>query len=158
MIGIYPGSFDPITNGHLDIMTRAVKLTDKLIVAVLENNNKQPLFTIEERTDMLRCCVDDMPNIEIMSFDGLLMDFAQQQGAAFVIRGLRALSDFEAEFAMAGINKHIAPEIETVFLMTSTKWSYLSSSLIKELAKFNGDIDTLVPACVAKRIAEKYKS
>ncbi len=158
MIGIYPGSFDPVTNGHLDIMTRAEKLADKLIVAVLNNDNKTPLFTIEERLDMLRCCVDGRPNIEIMAFEGLLMDFARQQNAGFVVRGLRALSDFEAEFAMAGINNHIAPEIETIFLMTSTQWSYLSSSLIKELAKYNGNIDMLVPDCIVERIANKYNT
>ncbi len=156
MTGIYPGSFDPVTNGHLDIMQRAAKLSDKLIIAVLKNNAKRPLFTIEERVEMLRCCIDN-PNVEIMAFDGLLMDFARQQNANFIVRGLRAISDFEAEFAMANMNKHLAPEIDTVFLMTNTNYSYLSSSMIKEVAQYGADIDSLVPECVATRIAEKFK-
>jgi len=156
MTGIYPGSFDPVTNGHLDIITRAAQLTDKLIVAVLNNGAKKPLFTIEERVEMLRCCVVGIRNIEVMAFDGLLMDFARQQNAKFVVRGLRAISDFEAEFAMANMNKHLAPEIETVFLMTSTQWSYLSSSMIKEVAHYGTNIDALVPSCVAERIAGKF--
>ena len=155
MIGIYPGSFDPVTNGHMDVILRAAKLVDTLIVAVLINGAKQPLFSVEERVDMLRCCTNGAPGIKVMSFDGLLMDFARQQHANFVVRGLRALSDFEAEFAMEGINKHLAPEIETIFLMTSTRWSYLSSSIIKEVARNGGNIDAFVPKCIAHRILEK---
>jgi pantetheine-phosphate adenylyltransferase len=155
MIGIYPGSFDPVTNGHLDIMDRAAGLADKLIVAVLNNSAKAPLFSLEERLEMLRCCTRDRANIEVMSFEGLLMEFARQQGASFVVRGLRALSDFEAELAMASINKRLAPEIETVFLMTSPQWSYLSSSMVKELAHYNGEFEAFVPACVANRFKAK---
>ena len=158
MTGIYPGSFDPVTNGHLDIMTRAAQLTDKLIVAVLNNSAKKSMFTTEQRVEMLRSCVDGIPNIEIMAFDGLLMDFARQQKAKFIVRGLRAISDFEAEFAMANMNKHLAAEIETVFLMTSTQWSYLSSSMIKEIAQHGANVDSLVPKCVATCIKEKFQS
>ncbi len=155
MIGIYPGSFDPVTNGHLDIITRAAQISDKLIIAVLKNNAKKPLFSIEERVEMLRASIE-IPNIEIMAFDGLLMDFARQQDAKFIVRGLRAISDFEAEFAMANMNKHLAKEIDTIFLMTSTQWSYLSSSMVKEVAQYGANIESLVPKCVAERIAGKF--
>ena len=155
MTGIYPGSFDPVTNGHLDIMNRAMQLSDKLIIAVLKNSAKRPLFTIEERVEMLRCCIDN-PKVEIMAFDGLLMDFARQQSAKFIVRGLRAISDFEAEFAMANMNKHLADDIDTVFLMTNTQYSYLSSSMIKEVAQYGADIDSLVPKCVAESLAKKF--
>jgi pantetheine-phosphate adenylyltransferase len=156
LTGIYPGSFDPVTNGHLDIIERAARMTDKLIIAVLINSAKKPMFTIEERVDMLKRCVK-LPNTEILAFEGLLMDFAKQQNARVIVRGLRAISDFEAEFAMANMNKHLAPEIETVFLMTSTHWSYLSSSIVKEAAQYGADIDSLVPKIVAERIAEKFR-
>lgn len=155
MTGIYPGSFDPVTNGHLDIANRAARLSERLIIAVLKNSAKKPLFSLEERVEMLRGCID-APNVQIMAFDGLLMDFARQQRADFIVRGLRAISDFEAEFAMANMNKHLAPEIDTVFLMTSTQWSYLSSSMIKEVAQHKADIASLVPPVVAKRLFEKY--
>ena len=156
MIGIYPGSFDPVTNGHLDIMTRAAQMTDKLIVAVLHNDSKKPLFSTGERVEMLRESCTELKNVKIMAFEGLLMEFARQQKAKFVVRGLRAISDFEAEFAMASMNKRLAPEIETVFLMTSTQWSYLSSSMIKEIAQYGTNIKNLVPACVAQRLKEKF--
>lgn len=138
-------------------MDRAKRLCDRLIVAVLNNAQKRPLFNTDERVEMLRACTANRPGVEVMAFDGLLMDFARAQNASFVVRGLRALSDFEAELAMASMNKRIAPEIETVFLMTSPKWSYLSSSMIKEVARYGGDIDALVCADVARRTAEKFR-
>jgi pantetheine-phosphate adenylyltransferase len=156
LTGIYPGSFDPVTNGHLDIVERAARIADNLIIAVLINSAKKPLFPIEERVEMLKNCIQ-FPNVEIMAFDGLLMDFARQQHAQFIVRGLRAISDFEAEFAMANMNKHLSPEIDTVFLMTSTRWSYLSSSMIKEVAQYGADIDSLVPAIVAGRLTKIFR-
>ena len=124
MIGIYPGSFDPITNGHLDIVTRAARHIDHLVVAVLRNAQKRPIFSIEERMALIAQSVQDLPNVEVASFEGLLVDFARQKHASVIIRGLRAISDFEAEFAMASMNRRLAPEIDTMFLMTNTPVSY----------------------------------
>lgn len=152
---IYPGSFDPVTCGHLDIIYRAARLCDKLIVAVGNNENKKPLFTIEERVQLLKLALKDRPDIEIDSFSGLLVDYAKKRNANIVIKGLRALSDFEYEFQMALLNKNQDPNIETLFLVTSINYSYLSSSAVKELARNKGNIDGLVPDCIKDIIIKK---
>ena len=155
--GIYPGSFDPVTFGHLDIMKRAAALVDELIVGVLNNNAKTPLFSAEERVRMLEEITKEMPNVRIFPFEGLLVDFARKMKADLVIRGLRAITDFEYELQMAQTNHKLEPELETVFLTTSLEYSYLSSSTVKEVAAFGGDISRFVPEIVADRIAEKMK-
>lgn len=158
-IGVCPGSFDPVTNGHVDIFSRASKMFDLVIVAVFHNPNKKPLFTMEERVEMLNQATKDISNIKVDSFSGLLNDYVRQQNSNFIIRGLRALSDFEYEFQRALLIKKIDPEIETIFMMTSNEYSFISSSGIKELAKFGGAITGLVPECledkIVKRIREK---
>ena len=155
-ICVYPGSFDPVTNGHLDIIDRASKLCDKLIVAVLVNSSKNPVFTIEERVDMLKCAIGSRPNVEVDSFSGLLIDFMKKKNARAIIKGLRAVSDFEYELQMAHLNKIQDPEIETLFMMTNVNYSYLSSSFVKELARYKGRIDELVPDCIKDKVLEKY--
>lgn len=154
-ICVYPGSFDPVTNGHLDIIQRASKIFDKVIVAVLYNPNKKPFFTVEERMKFLKETTSKMRNVEIDSFSGLLIDFIKQKRANIIIKGLRQVSDFEYEFQMALMNKKLLPEIETVFMMTNNKYSYLSSSLVKEVAFFNGPIKGLVPEIVEEAIFKK---
>lgn len=155
---VYPGSFDPITNGHLDIIQRAGRLYDKLIVGVLNNPGKKtPMFSVEERMEMIRTVTKDMPNVEVASFEGLLVDFAKANGAQVIIKGLRTVADFEYEFQMALLNKALNPEYETMFLMTDTKYSYISSSMVKELAGFRGDLTGLVPNVIKDRIEEKIK-
>lgn len=156
-IGIYPGSFDPITNGHLDIIERASKLCDKVIVAVLQNPSKNPLFTLAERVYLIEEAVKPFENITVECFSGLLIDYAKKNDAKVIIKGLRAVSDFEYEFQMALMNRKLAPDVETIFLMTSSENSYLSSSLVKEVAKFGGCIEGLVPASTKKEILEKIK-
>jgi len=156
-IGIYPGSFDPITNGHLDIIERASKLCDKIIVAVLENPSKNPLFTLEERVNLIKEAVEPYDNITVDYFSGLLIDYARKNNAKMIIKGLRAVSDFEYEFQMALMNRKLSPDVETIFLMTSSKNSYLSSSIIKEVAKFGGCIEGLVPMSTKTAILEKLK-
>src|SRR5690554_261713 len=153
---VYPGSFDPVTNGHIDIIKRAAKTFDKVIVAVLNNPNKKPLFSVEERIDLLEKTTGGIDNIEIESFSGLLIDFMVQKKANVIIKGLRAVSDFEYEFQMALMNKKLSPEVETMFMMTNSKYSYISSSIIKEVAIFNGCIKDLVPENVEKAIKNKY--
>lgn len=155
-IGIYPGSFDPITYGHLDIITRSAKLFDKLIVAVLSNPQKKPLFTVDERVEMIKQSVQDIANIEIDSFSGLLVDFARLKQAKVIVKGLRAVSDFEYELQMALMNNKLDDEIETIFIMTSTKYSYLSSSIVKEVSSFGGCVKGLVPPIVEKRLKQKF--
>ncbi len=155
-IAIYPGSFDPITNGHLDVIERAAKLFDKVIVAVLANNEKQELFTVSERLELIKAATKNIPNLEYDSFTGLLVDFAKKKDVSSVIRGLRAVSDFDYEFQMALTNRQMYPEMETVFLMTDYKYSYLSSSLVRQLAKFHGTIQPLVPKCVIEALAKKF--
>ncbi|HHY77386.1 MAG TPA: pantetheine-phosphate adenylyltransferase [Clostridiales bacterium] len=151
-IGVYPGSFDPVTNGHLDIIERAAKLFDKLIVAVLINSNKTPLFTVEKRLEFLKESCKGFENVEIESFEGLLIEFMKKKNANVIVKGLRAVSDFEYEFQMALMNSKLNPEIETVFMMTSNKYSYLSSSLIKEVARFGGCVKGLIPEIVEKEL------
>jgi pantetheine-phosphate adenylyltransferase len=155
-IAIYPGSFDPVTNGHLDIIERGLKLFDKIIVAILINPGKQFLFTLEERMQMLEVCLKKFPNVKIDTFNGLTVDYAAQCNAQGILRGLRALSDFEYEFQMALMNRRLNREIQTVFLMTGMRWIYTSSSIIKEAAQFGGNIKGMVPPGVEKRIKEKY--
>ena len=154
---IYPGSFDPVTNGHLDIIKRASGLYDKVIVGVLSNGNKKPLFTSEERAQMIRESVDGLPNVSVDTFSGLLVDFVKQNNAAVIIKGLRTVADFEYEFQMALLNKALNPEYETVFLMTDMKYSYISSSIVKEVAKLNGDLTGFVPAQIINKIKNKYR-
>ena len=154
---VYPGTFDPITLGHIDIIKRASKLVDELIVGVLNNNSKTPLFTPEERVEMIRESVADMPNVKVMAFDGLLVDFAKQHKALFVVRGLRAVTDFEYEFQMAQANRIIDKDVDTVFLTTSNAYSYISSSTVRELASFGGDISKFVTKSVEMKVKEKIK-
>jgi pantetheine-phosphate adenylyltransferase len=157
-IAVYPASFDPITNGHVDIIDRAAKLFDELIVAIGINVDKPGTFSHEERLEMLHEVLADRPNVGIASFSGLLVDFLRQRGSRIVIRGLRALADFEYEFEMALMNAHLFPEIETVFLMTSERWFYVSSSRLRELLRFGTDIGEFVPAPVYKRMRARFAS
>ena len=157
---VYPGSFDPVTYGHLDIIKRAARVFDKLVVAVFVNPVKDPLFTREERVNLLKESINKLSfdNIEIDSFCGLTMEYVKSQKASAIIRGLRAVSDFEGEFQMASMNKQIDGDIETIFLMTDTKYAFLSSSVIKEVAQFGGNIEELVPKCVLIALKEKYQA
>ena len=150
--GIYPGSFDPVTFGHLDIIRRSAGLVDELIVGVLNNKAKSPLFSVKERVRMLNEVTKDMPNVRIVPFEGLLVDFARRSGASVVIRGLRAITDFEYELQMAQTNYKMEPEIETIFLTTSLDYSYLSSTTVKEVAAFGGDISQFVPEFVHRQL------
>lgn len=152
MIAIYPGSFDPITLGHVDIIERGCRLFERLIVAVLRNPNKSPMFTVQERLNQIRLSTAHLSNLEVDSFEGLTVNYARMRQAQVLIRGLRAISDFEAELQMAHTNKTLSTEIETVFLATSNEYSFLSSSLVKEIAKFGGSVNHLVPPHVAHDI------
>lgn len=151
-VAIYPGSFDPITNGHLDLIERASRQFDRLVVAALRHDSKQPAFTLEERLAMLAEAVVPFANVSVDSFDGLLVDFARKQGANLILRGIRAVSDYEYELQMALMNRKLAPELETVFMLPSEAYSYLSSRLVKEVARRGGAVDALVPPCAAKRL------
>ncbi len=155
---VCPGSFDPITNGHIDIIERTAQLFPKVVVAVLENPNKKPIFTLEERVELIKSAISHLPNVEVFCFSGLLVDFVRQISGSVIVKGLRAISDFEIEFQMALNNKRMAPEIETMFMMTKNEYSFLSSSMIKELAAFGGDIHELVPAQVESALRKKYNS
>lgn len=152
---VYPGSFDPVTLGHLDIIERASRLFDRVVVAVLINQNKIPMFTIEERKEMIREATSHLDNVVVDSFEGLLVDYVERNGFDVVVKGLRAVSDFEAEFQMASVNRVLMPDFETVFMMTGTAYSYLSSSMVKEVARFGGAVDQLVPANVLERMQAK---
>ena len=154
---IYPGSFDPLTNGHLDLIERAAKLFDEVIVAVLQNDAKHPLFTAVERMEMLKEAVGHVENVTIDSFSRLLVDFAREQDARLILRGIRAVSDYEYELQMALMNRKLAPELETVFMLPAEAYSYLSSGLIKEVCRHGGDIGGLVPPGVEQRLREKGK-
>ncbi len=151
---IYPGSFDPMTFGHLDIIKRASLITDRLIVSVLNNSSKTPLFSVEERMAFLRQATQDMPNVEVTSFSGLTVDFAHMMGATVIVRGLRAVTDFEYELMLSQTNRKLASDVDTIFLTTSLQYAYLSSSVVKEVALYNGDISEFVPPYVEKRIRE----
>ena len=155
-VAIYPGSFDPVTNGHIDIVERGLKLFDKLIVSILYNPSKDYLFTLEERVEMLKDSMKKMKNIEIDSFDGLLVDYAASRKAQAILRGLRAMSDFEYEFQMALMNRRLNREVQTVFLMTGLRWIFTSSSIIKEAVQFGGNIEGMVPPLVQKQLMETF--
>lgn len=154
---IYPGSFDPVTNGHLDIIERAANIVDELIVGVLQNKAKTPLFSVEERVTMLNEVTKNIKNVKIVPFEGLLIDFAQQMDAKVIVRGLRAITDFEYELQMSQTNRKLNADVETIFLTTSLDYSYLSSTTVKEVASFGGDITQFVPEIVAEKITEKMK-
>jgi pantetheine-phosphate adenylyltransferase len=151
-IAVYPGSFDPLTNGHLDIVERTTKIFDKLIVAVATDSEKSNLFSAQERTDMIKEATKNIEKVEVKLFSGLLTDFVRKNKANIIIRGMRAISDFEHESQLALMNKRLAPEIETIFMVTCSKYSYLNSSIVKEIASFNGDISQLVPEIVEKNL------
>ena len=155
-IAIYPGSFDPITNGHINIAERGLKLFDKIIVAILHNPIKDFLFTVEERVEMLEVSFTKYPNIEVETFDGLLVDYAAKRESIAILRGMRAVSDFEYEFQLALMNRRLNRDIQTVFLMTSFRWIFTSSSIIKEAARFGGDIKDMVPPIVNQKLKEKF--
>jgi pantetheine-phosphate adenylyltransferase len=154
LTALCPGTYDPVTHGHLDIVRRAAGRFDRVVMAVIENPAKEPLFPVAERVEMLREAVADLDNVEVDSFTGLLVDYARSKGAGVIVKGLRAVSDFDYELQMAQMNRHLA-EVETFFVPTSAKWSYLSSSLVKEVARFGGDVSGLVPEQVLRRLKEK---
>ncbi len=158
MIAIYPGSFDPITLGHIDVIERGAKLFDKVIVAILSNSSKSPLFTVDKRTEQITECTKHIANVEVGSFTGLTVEYAKLHNAGVLLRGLRVLSDFEKELQMAHTNKTLNYEIETVFLATTTEYSFLSSSIVKEIAQFGGSIDHLVSENVAQDMYHKYQN
>ena len=154
---VYPGSFDPVTFGHLDIIERSARMSDHLIIGVLNNNSKTPLFSVEERVNMLKSLTVNYKNVEVKSFGGLLIDFVRANQADAVIRGLRAVTDFEYELQIAQTNHVMAPEIDTVFLTTNLKYSYLSSSIVKEIASYGGEISAFVPQVIAERVRKKIE-
>lgn len=156
-IAIYPGTFDPVTNGHIDIIERALKIFDELIVAVAHNPHKNPLFTVEERVEMLKLIMKDREGVKVEDFDGLLMDYAQKKGAGVVIRGLRAISDFEYEFQMALTNRKLNDKVEIVFLMPAESYTYLSSRIVKEVVGLGGHVNEFVPEIVEQRLREKLR-
>ena len=155
-IAIYPGSFDPITNGHLDIIERSSKIFDKVIVSVLHNSAKHPAFTVDERVEFIKLATSHLKNVEIDFFDGLLVDYAKKKSATTIIKGLRAVSDFEYEMQMALMNRRQNPEIETMFLISSSEYSFLSSSIVKEIAHLGGNLDGFVPECIKAQIYNKF--
>ena len=154
---IYAGSFDPVTIGHMDIIKRAIRLNDEVIVAVLVNSDKKAMFTFDERIDMLTKATKDIEGVNIISFEGLLMDFAKKSGADALVRGLRTVSDFDYEFRMAALNKCLNSDVETVFIMADTKYSYISSSSVKEIGLLGGDVSSMVPGCIKNEIYKKFK-
>jgi pantetheine-phosphate adenylyltransferase len=157
-LAIYPGSFDPVTNGHIDIIVRGLKIFDRIIVGILNNPGKDPLFSVDERKEMLQASLKGHAGIEIDTFDGLLVDYALDRGAQAILRGMRAVSDFEYEFQMALMNRRLNREIQTVFLMTGLRWIFTSSSIIKEAARFGGNINGMVPKIVNHQLRSKFAS
>lgn len=156
-IAVYPGTFDPITYGHIDIITRTVKLFDKVVIGVLNNSAKTPLFSVEERVNILKKATNGIQNVEVVSFEGLAVEFARQNNASVIVRGLRLISDFEYELQMAQTNRKLAPDVDTTFLYTSLQYSFLSSTIVKEVASFGGDISEFVPDYVAEAVVKKLK-
>ena len=156
LVAIYPGSFDPITNGHLDLISRGSKFVDRLIVAVLRNQSKNPLFSVEERQELVRSVVGGYANVEVASFDGLLADFAASRGATMILRGIRAVSDYELEWQMALMNRRLQPGLETVFLTAGEEYSFISSKLVKEVASLGGSITGIVPPAVEARLQDRF--
>ena len=156
-IAVYPGSFDPLTNGHIDLVERGLKIFDKVVIGVLNNKAKTPLFSVEERLEMIQNCFEGMENVEVDAFDGLVVDYARQRNASAILRGMRAVSDFENEFQMAMFNRRLNREVQAVFLMTGMRWIFTSSSGIKEVASFGGDVSGMVPPSIEKRLKEKFK-
>jgi pantetheine-phosphate adenylyltransferase len=154
---IYPGSFDPLTNGHLDVIERAAKLFDRVVVAVAKNESKQPLFTLEERVELVRRCIQHLPGVEADSFECLLVEYVEQRSAQAVVRGLRAVSDFEFEFQLALMNRKLNERVETIFMMPKDTYTFLSSRIVKEIARLGGDVSAFVPAPVRTAMAEKLK-
>jgi pantetheine-phosphate adenylyltransferase len=154
-LAVYPGSFDPLTNGHVDIISRGARLFDRIVVAILVNAEKAPLFTMDERVEIARAVFEDQPNVEVDTFDGLLVDYVERRRAQVIVRGLRAVSDFEFEFQMALMNRRLRPAIETVFMMPAEQYTYISSRLIKEVFKLGGRVHGLVPELVEQRLREK---
>ena len=157
-IAVYPGSFDPVTLGHLDIIERSAHMMDHLIVGVLQNNSKTPLFSVEERVKMLKEVTKDIPNVEVTSFAGLLIDFADACNAKIIVRGLRAVTDFEYELQWAQANRAVRPHLDTLFLVTNVEYSYLSSSAVRELARYHGDVSLFVPPHISQMLDEKLDS
>lgn len=155
---VYPGSFDPVTLGHIDIIERASQIVDELVVGVLINKGKNPLFSVQERVNMLQIVTRDMPNVTVESFDGLLVDFLKLKDAEFVIRGLRAITDFEYELQMSQTNRIMAPDTDTIFLTTNLKYAYLNSTTVREVASYGGDVSKFVPDFVAEAVMEKYRN
>ncbi|MFH1350927.1 MAG: pantetheine-phosphate adenylyltransferase [Pseudomonadota bacterium] len=153
---IYPGTFDPITNGHISVVSRALKIFDRLVIAILTNPQKMPLFSLDERIAMIKEALKEKSTIEVESFDGLLVDYVANKNSNIILKGLRAMSDFEYEFQMALMNRKLNREIQSVFLMTDYKWFYISSTIIKEAARFGGDISGLAPPIVCKKLKEKF--
>lgn len=156
-IAVYPGTFDPVTNGHLDIIKRAAKLFDKVIVAVLINRNKQPIFTVKERLTHLKAITKDIPNVEVDSFDGLLVEYMKKKGSCIAVRGLRAVSDLEYEFQIANTNRALNKEMDTIFLMPRARYTYLSSSIVREVYSLGGRLRNYVPEVVEKALINRYK-
>ncbi|MBV9498163.1 MAG: pantetheine-phosphate adenylyltransferase [Acidobacteriaceae bacterium] len=155
LVAVYPGSFDPLTNGHLDLIHRGARVSDHLIVAILRNTNKQPLFSIEERAEMIREVTASLPTVEIDSFEGLLVDYAARRNANAILRGIRAISDYETELQMALLNRRMRPETETIFLMAAEEYSFISSRMIKEIVMLGGDVSRFVPEPVSRRLRAK---
>jgi len=155
---VYPGSFDPVTNGHIDLIQRSAALFDKVIVAVLGNTEKSPLFTVEERVEMLKGAIQDFGNVSVTSFAGLLVEFVEQIGASVIVRGIRAVSDYEYELQMALMNRRLSNRVETVFMLPAESYSFLSSKLVKEIAQHGGSIQGFVPADVERRLQSKFKN
>lgn len=155
-IAVYPGSFDPMTNGHLDLIRRGTALFDRIIVGVLQNEEKKPLFRTEERVEMVREALRDLPSVEVQAFSGLLVNFMKTTGANVVVRGLRAVSDFEYEFQMALMNRELSPVVETIFMMPAVEYTYVSSRLVKEVCRLGGDVTRLVPHNVLLKLHERF--
>ena len=155
-VAIYPGTFDPVTRGHLDVIKRSAKIVDRLVIAVLRNSAKNPWFSFDERIHLIEKVIADLNNVEVTSFGGLTVDFCKEQGANIIVRGLRAITDFEYELQIAQINHRLDPNIDTMFLTTSVEYSYVSSSIVKEVASYNGDISSFVPDVIVSDIYNKY--